>query len=521
MNSSRQPLHSKNEKGQALFEYAVYLSFLIIVGISIGSVLEGALRFTFLSAVLNRDPVSGVPVAVGGEYGDPLIGHDPLNQPPVVSFDTSPDPPIVFSGDAITFTSNSYDPDAGDQIESHVWDIYGDGSVVKTGDVVTHTFTTTDPNAIYVPRLTVTDNHGVSVSQSFAVGVYTTTPPNLPPVPVISVSPLSGPAPLNVTFTSSSYDPDGTVDRHQWYLGPNLLIQEEWVEYHTYDTPGEYEVELTVTDNDGRKAKSHRVFITVEEPADPNTPPSVNARASNPNPLVGEQIQLITDSALDSDGTIEYYQWDLGDGSDLIGPHIFTGIIAPIYHTYSSAGNYVAKIIVTDNEGGTAIDTVAISVGNAPAPTSTPLPTATPAPTAAPLPTATPSVAECNFEAEHASKIKGPAITNNHSGYSGTGFVDYPNDTGNQVYVQWSVNIATAGVYNVDFRYALNSGSRPLEYKVNGAVVDAALPFNSTGGWASWDMSPTLVYLNAGQNKIQLTAKNNAGPNVDCMAIYP
>ena len=131
----------------------------------------------------------------GGLFRDPIKVIDPDDQPPVVIINTNPDPPIILSGDVMTFSSGSYDPDDGDTIVSHVWDIYGDGSVIKTGQTVTHVYETTEPNAIWAPRLTVTDGKGVSTSQTFSVGAYTTTPPNLPPVVVIDVEPISGRAP--------------------------------------------------------------------------------------------------------------------------------------------------------------------------------------------------------------------------------------------------------------------------------------------------------------------------------------
>ena len=59
----------------------------------------------------------------------------------------------------------------------------------------------------------------------------------------------------------------------------------------------------------------------------------------------------------DSDGIISTYAWDFGDGS--AGSNLQNPT-----HTYIAAGNYTAILTVTDDEGATNTDTVAITVTN-------------------------------------------------------------------------------------------------------------------------------------------------------------
>ena len=57
-----------------------------------------------------------------------------------------------------------------------------------------------------------------------------------------------------------------------------------------------------------------------------------------------------------------------------------------------------------------------------------------------------------------------------HAGYTGSGFADYQgNGTG---YVEWTVNVPTAGTYNLNIRYG-NGGTadRPMSIQVNGTTV--------------------------------------------------
>ena len=55
-----------------------------------------------------------------------------------------------------------------------------------------------------------------------------------------------------------------------------------------------------------------------------------------------------------SGGTASSYEWSFGDGT--------TSIAALPSHTYSTAGNYTAKVTVTDNSGGVASSSAVVSV---------------------------------------------------------------------------------------------------------------------------------------------------------------
>jgi hypothetical protein len=117
------------------------------------------------------------------------------------------------------------------------------------------------------------------------------------------------------------------------------------------------------------------------------------------------------------------------------------------------------------------------------------------------------------LEAEGAL-LRGPVVATNQAGYTGTGFADYVNATGDVI--EWTVNVATAGSFSLQFRYA-NGGSinRPLQLRVNETVVAATLAFAPTGGWATWSLSSATANLVAGTNHIRLTTVGSNGPNID------
>jgi hypothetical protein len=116
------------------------------------------------------------------------------------------------------------------------------------------------------------------------------------------------------------------------------------------------------------------------------------------------------------------------------------------------------------------------------------------------------------LQAEDAT-FSGALIASNQSGYNGTGFVDFVNNTGDLI--KWTVTVPTAGNYELSFRYGLGNLARPLQLKVNGAVVVASLAFPSTTLWSNWQNVISIQALNAGANEIQLTTIGSNGGNID------
>src|SRR4029079_453724 len=122
------------------------------------------------------------------------------------------------------------------------------------------------------------------------------------------------------------------------------------------------------------------------------------------------------------------------------------------------------------------------------------------------------------YEAENATVSQG-VVESNHSGFTGTGFVNYNNVTGS--YVQWSVSAAAAGSASLAFRFSNGTATnRPMDITVNGTVVSSAVAFNSTTNWDTWATKTVTATLNAGTNTIRATATTaNGGPNVDKLTV--
>ena len=115
--------------------------------------------------------------------------------------------------------------------------------------------------------------------------------------------------------------------------------------------------------------------------------------------------------------------------------------------------------------------------------------------------------------------LSGVALGSQHAGYTGDGYVDFINDSND--FVEWTVNIATAGTHTLTFRYA-NGGTtnRPLAISVNDTVVNGGLAFNPTGGWTTWaDASVAATLPAGGAVRIRATATGSSGGNLDCQTV--
>lgn len=198
-----------------------------------------------------------------------------------------------------------------------------------------------------------------SPSQNLIRGM---APVNQPPTCSVTANPSSGDAPLNVTFSLSASDPDGSITA--WVLDVNGDGDADYsgtgnppsTISHTYNSPGGYSVVLMVSDNDEASAndtESVNVGST-------NNPPNCTLSA-NPNSGTAPLMVTFSISANDPDGSVTTWVLD-ADGN---GSTDYSGSGNPPStqsHTYETPGNYTAVLMISDNDDATASDTAAISV---------------------------------------------------------------------------------------------------------------------------------------------------------------
>ncbi|MBF9252720.1 T9SS type A sorting domain-containing protein [Pontibacter sp. 172403-2] len=121
------------------------------------------------------------------------------------------------------------------------------------------------------------------------------------------------------------------------------------------------------------------------------------------------------------------------------------------------------------------------------------------------------------LEAEDAT-LHGAVVATDHQGYSGSGFVDYINPTGD--YIEWSVKTDVPGYYSLGISFSNGRGDiRPICITVDKNQV-ITYPFSATYNWKSWAFySGPSVYLSRGMHKIKATAAGASGPNLDYLTL--
>ena len=180
---------------------------------------------------------------------------------------------------------------------------------------------------------------------------------NQVPTAVATGTPVSGDARLIVDFDGSgSTDSDGTISTYAWDFGDGSTGAISQNPSHIYFRAGNYTATLTVTDDEGA-TDTDTVAITVTDPTNSNVAPTAVATGTPTSGNAPLDVDFDGSSSTDSDGIISTYAWDFGDGSPV------SNLQNPAY-TYTTAGIYMATLTVTDNEGATNTDTVAITVTN-------------------------------------------------------------------------------------------------------------------------------------------------------------
>lgn len=243
------------------------------------------------------------------------------------------------------------------ELELFLWRM-DDGTIMyyDTGAERTFEFefkTTTAKKGAVSPWVVVYDSKGNS-SQAM-VDLFLNTEPSAS----LSVSPRYARVDEDVLLNASnSNDDTGQIVKFEWDLdGDEVFELDTDAEPTTsarFDAPGTYIVRVQVTDNYGA-SDSRGTSIFVEY----NHLPRFTARCDKPAGIAPFATEFVIESATDPDGTLALFEIDYdGDGVfDESAP-----LMQNFTHVYASAGEFTAKIRVTDNDGGFAEKTFDIKI---------------------------------------------------------------------------------------------------------------------------------------------------------------
>jgi PKD repeat protein len=153
---------------------------------------------------------------------------------------------------------------------------------------------------------------------------------------------------LEVSFTDTSYDTDGSIVEWGWDFGGDGVSYNQ-SPTHIFSGAGTYTVTLTVTDNGGAMDTTSQ-DVTVSAGTGNTAPIASFSYACN-----GKDCNFL-DLSSDPDGFNTSWDWDFGDGE--------SSTAQSPSHSYNSQGTYTVVLVVTDNSGDTGTVSTSIRVKN-------------------------------------------------------------------------------------------------------------------------------------------------------------
>ena len=254
----------------------------------------------------------------------------------------------VYTGEKVSFDGSLSTASEGSTIVKFRWDFENDGIIDAEGKKTSHTY---NQKGMKSCRLVVTDSIGVMAEDICRVNVL-----NRKPIAEFTFSPSDPTIQDEVNITDNSSDPDGTITSWFWDFGDGTNSPSKNTS-HTFSQKGEWQVTLTVTDNDGAKTSiTHTVAVV-------NLPPAAAFNCTT-NPQTGMEIQF-TDNSVDPENRSLCWFWDFGDGN--------TSELQAPTHKFETEGDYNVTLTVTDDENATDTYTMTVPATKPQTSGSTPL----------------------------------------------------------------------------------------------------------------------------------------------------
>ncbi|EXJ13943.1 PKD domain-containing protein [Imhoffiella purpurea] len=237
---------------------------------------------------------------------------------------------VALGAPAVLTANRLGDPDAVGTPLKYGWDL-GDGARAD-GARVEHLYS--EPGR-YLVTMTADDGSGGDcgrVTLRHAIQV------NAPPIPDAGGDRLAAPGEILSFDASASRDPDGAIRRYVWDFGDGETA-EGLQATHVYREPGDYEVELTVTDDTDlpNASRSDRIAVRC------NAAPVPAFEVRPPVLCPGRDGVLDAGASSDPEGSPIAWHWDLGDGSQAEG--------VEVRHAYAEPGDYWVRLAVEDDAG--------------------------------------------------------------------------------------------------------------------------------------------------------------------------
>jgi len=247
----------------------------------------------------------------------------------------------VPTGEKVNFDGSLSTASEGSSIVKFEWDFENDGIIDTEGKNTSYTY---NQKGTQTCRLIVTDSIGLMSEDTCLVNVL-----NRRPIAEFTFSPSDPSIQDEVNITDASSDPDGTVTSWFWDFGDGTTSTVQSPS-HTFTQKGEWQITLTVTDNDGAEDSiTHTVTVI-------NLQPEASFNCT-PTPQTDMDLQF-TDNSIDPENKSLSWLWDFGDGN--------TSELQTPTHKFTTEGDYNVTLTVTDDENATDTYTMTVPVTKPP-----------------------------------------------------------------------------------------------------------------------------------------------------------
>jgi PKD repeat protein len=272
----------------------------------------------------------------------------PTNPNLVAAFTFTPAAPQVMTVVSFNASTSTNGGTACNAACTYDWD-FGDGTTAS-GQAVTHQFRTVGN---FQTRLTVTDNRGASAFSVQTIAVA----PGTPPGTQFTVSPQNPGVNQDVFFnaTQAAPAPGRTIVNYEWSFGDGNFGRGV-VTSHRYTAPGQYQVQLTTTDDAGTIGRSTPTTVTVGAAVGPE--PTADLECSPASPKPNQPMSCNGSGSRPGSGSnIVSYTFNWGDGSPI---EVHTNPVQS--HVYTGPGTFTVTLEVRDSLGRTAFAQVEVTV---------------------------------------------------------------------------------------------------------------------------------------------------------------
>jgi Carbohydrate binding module (family 6)/Secretion system C-terminal sorting domain len=435
------------------------------------------------------------------------------NQPPIDN--AGLDKTITLPTNSVTLTGSGSDPDG--TIKSYSWSkISGPSQYTITSPSSASTTVTGLVQGIYIFRLTVTDNAGATATDDVQVTVLGAA--NIPPVAMAGPDQTITLPTNSVSLTGSGTDADGSVISYNWskisgptqYAIDNSNIADPVI---SNLVAGTYTFRLTVSDNQGASATDDMNIVVNSSSSVNNIPGRIEAE--NYSTMSGVQIEGADDVGggfavgwIDQGDWMDYNVNVTTSGTYTVNFRVATPFTASELELRTVDGTVLLTLNLPATSNFVTWETVSGTISLAAGAQTLRLYSSNTGKWDINwfefISVANSSSSSNNIpgtiEAENYSAMYGVQTEATGDGGAGldVGYIDLDD------WMDYSVNVATAGTYTVNFRIATpNTGAQLQLRKADGTILlTNNLPV--TGAWQTWQTVSATVSLSAGAQTLRL-----------------